>query len=263
MKFDAFRVTAWSLVAGLALMYLATRPADKKETHVARAAAQAPERPKVDLTKAAQTVSHAIVCPRDLPFSRRADVLDKVYDAFTSVWGRSEKVRSAGCEEWQEGIRVYQTERASAGANFVGFSTSPDGIQEYFTMSSNLENVPEKTVAQQAKKSSGEVQAAAPDTERAEFLKWFKQTSVCMRRAADLKIRLFTLEKKDLADEANILEITDYTRTMCGGGLRTFLTGQGGYSVPDADAMLDDLAERMVKARLGTGREDEDATSSR
>lgn len=94
-------------------------------------------------------------------------------------------------------------------------------------------------------------QIDATEAERAEFLKWFQHTSVCMRRVADLKIRSYTLDKKDLKDEANILEMTDYTATMCGNGLRTFLTKQAGYGIPDADALLDDLAERMVKARVG------------
>jgi hypothetical protein len=110
---------------------------------------------------------------------------------------------------------------------------------------------PQYGVAPQPLGSANQEHDAEIDTQRTEFLKWFEHTSVCMRRAADLEIRSLKLSGKDVADDATILKVTDYTRMMCGEGLRAFLTKRAGYSIPDADSLLDRLAERMVKERAG------------
>lgn len=102
--------------------------------------------PALDLTRPLQTTAYAVICDEDVLFralaSHRAqDDFSKVYDAFESVFGRSEKVRAAGCEEWKGGIPAYHASRMPAPfSDFIEFSTSPDGDHEYFTMPSHLEN---------------------------------------------------------------------------------------------------------------------------
>jgi hypothetical protein len=65
--------------------------------------------------------------------------MQKVVEAFSSIIGRSESVRAAGCEEWKGGIRVYNARRmASPFDRFVGFRLTQEGMNDYFTMPSEL-----------------------------------------------------------------------------------------------------------------------------
>jgi hypothetical protein len=105
------------------------------------------KRPEIDVTRPLQTGSSAIVCNQDLLIaamaSRAAEgPLDRVYDAFYSVLNRSSKVKAAGCEEWRASIRVYNAHRMSPPfGDFIGFGVTADGMSEYFTMKSHLENI--------------------------------------------------------------------------------------------------------------------------
>lgn len=61
----------------------------------------------LDFTKQIYTQDHAIICPLSLVSDHRADHSPQViFDAYTSIWNRSEKVKSLGCEEWRGGIAV-------------------------------------------------------------------------------------------------------------------------------------------------------------
>jgi hypothetical protein len=67
--------------------------------------------------------------------------MDRVYDAFTSVFNHSRKVKEAGCEEWRGGVRIYDAQRLHPPLqDFIGFGLSANGISEYFTMKSHLVN---------------------------------------------------------------------------------------------------------------------------
>jgi hypothetical protein len=104
------------------------------------------KRPDIDLTQPLQTGSYAIVCSHDLLIAAIASrairgPLDKIYDAFYSVLNRSSKVKAAGCQEWRAGIRVHNANQMSSPFDdFIGFGVTADGISEYFTMKSQLEN---------------------------------------------------------------------------------------------------------------------------
>jgi hypothetical protein len=120
-----------------------TNPAS---THTSLATAE--PRQQIDLQRPVMTASHAVICNQDLlvtaAVSRAAGGrLDKVHDAFTSIVNRGEKVREAGCEQWRAGVRLYNAHAMRAPFDdFIGFGVTPEGMAEYFTMKSQLMNVP-------------------------------------------------------------------------------------------------------------------------
>lgn len=103
-------------------------------------------KPKLDYSEPVITDSYALVCNQSLlisaAYSRKAGGgLHEIYDAFTAIWNRSEKIKNIGCEEWREGIPVYFVHRMDPPFDeFVSFSTSQSGMSEYFTMESHLKN---------------------------------------------------------------------------------------------------------------------------
>jgi hypothetical protein len=74
---------------------------------------------------------------------RTADTdMRRVEEAFTAILGRAAKVKAAGCEEWREGIRVYNASRMTPPFDaYVGFAVGPNEImKEYFTVEPHLRN---------------------------------------------------------------------------------------------------------------------------
>jgi len=104
--------------------------------------------PKLDYSQPVFTGKYALVCNQSLliaaAYSRKVEGgLNDIYEAFTAIWNRSEKIKKIGCEEWREGIPVYFVKRMQFPFDeFVSFSTNQSGMSEYFTMEPHLKNKP-------------------------------------------------------------------------------------------------------------------------
>lgn len=142
---------------GLVIVLLFVRCAFSGEPSASSSAASAPNAPgkpasaALDYSRAIVTDRYAVVCPQWILFDRRAKYsADAIYDAFHTIWGRSEKVEAAGCEEWNAGVPVYFARRMRGAFDyFIEFSATPSGRAEYFTMQPFLKNVePVQTVTQ-------------------------------------------------------------------------------------------------------------------
>jgi hypothetical protein len=99
----------------------------------------------VDFTAPTFTRAAAVICRVDSLLKAAASRLAEdqfrlILDAFYSGWGRSDKVRKAGCEEWRDGIRVYGAGPMALSPGFTSFATTPDGPSEYFTIERQLRN---------------------------------------------------------------------------------------------------------------------------
>jgi hypothetical protein len=101
-----------------------------------------PAQPKLDYRRPIVTSDYAIVCPQAVFLDRHADHgYEAIMSAFTSVFHRSEKVRGLGCDELQEGVPVYGAHRMSKPYDdFIAFSLQKNGLTNFFTMESHLEN---------------------------------------------------------------------------------------------------------------------------
>jgi hypothetical protein len=95
----------------------------------------------LDYSKPIYTIDHAMVCPSSLLFDNRADHDARtIVAAFYSLWNRTEKAHALGCEELQEGIRVFAHRgEYYKSLVFIGF-TSEDEITTVFTLPSQLTN---------------------------------------------------------------------------------------------------------------------------
>jgi hypothetical protein len=133
--------------------------------------ATAEPRRQIDLHKPVMTDSYAIVCNQDLliaaAVSRAAEGgMEKLHDAFTSIVGRSKKVREAGCEEWRAGIRLYNAHVMKAPFDeFIGFGVTPEGLADYFTMKSQLVNAPTEPLSSR-NATEGPTGSAKADSEQ-------------------------------------------------------------------------------------------------
>lgn len=100
------------------------------------------ESPPLNYSLPIITDSYAIICPQSLFFDRREDHgIRAIYDVYISIWNRSEKAAKLGCEEWQEGIRVYASKMQPPLDHFVQLSLAPDELPTLFTMESHLKNL--------------------------------------------------------------------------------------------------------------------------
>jgi hypothetical protein len=133
--------------------------------------ATAEPRRQIDLQKPVMTDSYAIVCNQDLliaaAVSRAAESrMEKLHDAFTSIVGRTKKVREAGCEEWRAGIRLYNAHVMKAPFDeFIGFGVTLGAMAAYFTMKSQLVNAPSEP-PHSSKATEGPTGSAKADSEQ-------------------------------------------------------------------------------------------------
>jgi flagellar basal body-associated protein FliL len=113
-----------------------TQESDNKRTNI--------HREKLDYSKPVFTTERAIICPQGLLISSLLDKrsghgINEVFDLWTTILHRSDRVKELGCEEWKEGIRVY-AQPMEKFEPFIGIGLSPDGMREFFTMELGLIN---------------------------------------------------------------------------------------------------------------------------
>ncbi len=93
-------------------------------------------RKELDYTKPIFTTHKAIVCPAYLLHDPKTDI-QKILGLWTTIFGRSDAVKEAGCEEWASGTKVDIPVKRSE--QIISFS-SPYNRLEYFTQAFELTN---------------------------------------------------------------------------------------------------------------------------
>lgn len=93
-------------------------------------------KPALDVFRPMVTESDAIICPLEVfqmaLIDKRADHgPEALADMYRSVLHRSEKVKAMGCEEWREGIKIYDPKKYYDDGTMVTFSTSPNDYRRY------------------------------------------------------------------------------------------------------------------------------------
>jgi len=113
----------------------------------------------------------AVVCPFSVVLEKREDKgLKAATDAAISIFGRSEAIQKAGCEEWKEGIRLYISESEKGNAwqeasLFPGGATNKLVFEPYLTnkeSSAAVENpapMPDVPSNQQSNSPQSSIQA--------------------------------------------------------------------------------------------------------
>jgi hypothetical protein len=104
----------------------------------------ASKKSELDYSKPIYTTKYAIICRQALILAAALDHrvghgLEDIDDMFRSIWSRSAKVKTLGCEEWRSGIRVYARPMESFPP-YTSLSLSSDNDWMYFTHSSHLTN---------------------------------------------------------------------------------------------------------------------------
>lgn len=102
-------------------------------------------REQFDYSKPVFTQNYAIVCDQGILLAAAIDKrvdhgIHQVYEAFTSIWNRSTKVKELGCEQWRGGIRVFAHRMHSPFNDFVGISLTANDGATLFTMEPHLTN---------------------------------------------------------------------------------------------------------------------------
>lgn len=109
------------------------------------------------------TSSGAVVCPFSSLLEKREDKgLKAATDAAISIFGRSEAIQKAGCEEWKEGIRLYISESEKGNTwqeatLFPGGATNKLVFEPYLTnkgLDAAVESPTPEPVVQSTQQSS-------------------------------------------------------------------------------------------------------------
>lgn len=86
------------------------------------------------------TKNYAIVCPADILFDHRAGGgMEAANKAALTIFGRSEAVKSAGCEEWKAGIQLYINNPKPKSAWQMA-SAYPNSSADLLVLKSHLTN---------------------------------------------------------------------------------------------------------------------------
>lgn len=99
-------------------------------------------KPELDYSKPIYTADYALVCPIGIIFDKRAGYgLDGANEAALTVFGRAEKIKEIGCQEWKAGIRVYIND-SQKGHSWQEASLHKDQIADIFILKHTLTNDP-------------------------------------------------------------------------------------------------------------------------
>lgn len=98
------------------------------------------ERPKVDFLRPVYTGQATVICPLDILFDRReGSGLAGATKAASTIFGRSDAVKQAGCQEWRAGQRLYIAS-PEAGQLWQKATPYEDSPPEYLVFSLDLTN---------------------------------------------------------------------------------------------------------------------------
>lgn len=182
---------------GILAILFQCAPSSKTDSPASNEQIKQKPKPKLDYSQPAFTENYALVCHQSLllaaAYSRKAGGgLNEIYEAFTAVWNRSEKIKKIGCEEWREGIPVYFVHRMEPPFDeFVSFSTSQSGMSEYFTMEPYLKNKPLPLVVGQLATSSSSLPESAASLQKENELQRKEDSGDVMNLSEEEFTKLF------------------------------------------------------------------------